>query len=88
MDNKKLNQYNIDTQSVNTAAQIITECTDIMFVNYGPSVANIKGITLPVGKSLSISGNIGDVMTHPIIVGFNDTDPANNNLIVIRRMYL
>lgn len=84
----KLQQYYIEFKNFYVAQKVSSQCNDITFINLGSNTVTIGGaITLQQNQSLQISGNINEIDTTEYDINFSSYSSANNNLLVIRKLY-
>jgi hypothetical protein len=83
-----IQQYYIEFKNYYTMSKISSLCNDITFTNLGSNPVTISGaITLQQNQSLQISGNQYELDTTEYDVRFSVNQSANNNILVIRKLY-
>ena len=84
----KIQQFYTEFKNFYVAQKVSSQCNDITFLNIGSNPVTISGaITLQQNQSLQISGNINELDTTEYDIQFSVYQSANNNLLVIRKLY-
>ena len=81
--------YKIDILNYSTDGQVKSDCADITFFNAGaiPVVIN-ESVTIPVGQSLSITANAGEIDITIYTYRFVPTLPIPGKLVIFRKIYI
>lgn len=81
--------YKIDILNYSTDGQVKSGCADITFFNAGarPIVIN-ESITIPIGQSLSITANAGEIDITIYTYRFIPTTSAPGRLVIFRKIYI
>jgi hypothetical protein len=87
MDQKR-QKYNITFATYQNSQYIISECSDITFINKGTTNAFINGFLLPAGSSLGFTAQFNEIDTTKYSLVFNDPTIANNSVAVIKKIYV
>lgn len=84
----KIQEYYVEFKNFYVSQKVSSNCNDITFINIGSNTVTIEGaITLQQNQSLQISGNINELDTTQYDIRFSSYQSANNNLLVIRKLY-
>ena len=84
----KIQQFYTEFKNFYVSQKVSSQCNDITFLNIGSNPVTIAGaITLQQNQSLQISGNVNELDTTEYDVQFSVYTSANNNLLVIRKLY-
>lgn len=84
----RLQQFYTEFKNFYVPQKVGSYCNDITFINLGSNPATIGGtLTLQQNQSLKISGNINEIDTTEYDINFSTYQSANNNLLVIRKLY-
>lgn len=81
-------KYYIEVKQYYTTANIGSDCSSITFINYGSNNVDISGIVLTQGQQLTIEGNVNEIDTTVYQATFLTSISVNNNITVIRKLYV
>lgn len=81
-------KYNIVFATYQTGQYIISECSDITFINNGTTDAYINGFKLIAGASLGFTAQFNEIDTTKYTLAFKDPTIVNNSVVVIRKIYI
>lgn len=81
-------QFYTEFKNFYFSQKVSSQCNDITFLNVGSNPVTIAGsITLQQNQSLQISGNANELDTTEYDIQFSVYQSANNNLVVIRKLF-
>jgi len=84
-----MQNYKIDILTYHSNNQVNSKCADITFQNTGTSTVTINnGFELTSGSSLAISANENEEDNTIYTFYFNSNSVTDNNLIVLRKIYI
>lgn len=81
-------KYYIEVKQYYTTSNIGSDCSSITFINYGSNNVDISGIVLTQGQQLTIEGNVNEIDTTVYQATFSTSISVNNNITVIRKLYV
>lgn len=87
-DGKPYQKYYTEMKQYYTNAKVSSECNAITFVNVGSQAVQVDEIVLQQGQQLKIEGNRGEIDTTQYIITFPTSVNVNNNIVVIRKLYV
>lgn len=84
-----MQSYKIDILNYSADGQVRSDCADITFFNAGaiPVVIN-EAVTIPIGQSLSISANSGEIDRTIYTFKFIPTLPIPGKIVIFRKVYI
>lgn len=85
---QKRQKYNIVFSVYQNSQYIISECSDITFINKGTTSAFINGFELVSGASIGFTAQFNEIDTTKYSLVFNDPTIANNSVAVIKKIYV
>ena len=81
-------KYNIVFATYQNSQYIISECSDITFINNGTTNCYINGFLLAAGASIGFSAQWNEIDTTKYNLVFNDPTISNNSVTVIKKIYV
>lgn len=82
-------KYTINIATYQIGTQIISNCSDITFINQGLTPCQINGqFILAPGSSLSITAQNNELDVTQYRIDFPSASTVNNNVTVIKKNYL
>jgi hypothetical protein len=82
-------KYTISIATYQIDTQVISNCSDITFINQGSTVCILNGqFNLAAGTSLSISAQNNEIDITQYRLDFPNGTIANNNVTVIKKNYI
>lgn len=87
-DGKLYQKYYIETKQYYTNNKVSSNCNAITFINVGSQAVTIENVVLQQGQQFKVEGNRGEIDTTQYIVTFPTPVNVNNNLVVVRKLYV
>ena len=81
-------KYNIVFATYQNSQYIISECSDITFINTGTTNATINGFLLVAGASLGFTAQFNEIDTTKYSLIFPAGTLANNSVNVIKKIFV
>lgn len=81
-------KYYIEVNQYYLNINIASNCSAITFINYGANTVDINGVNLTQGQQLTIEGNINEIDQTSYQIQFTGSNPVNNSLTVIKKLYV
>jgi len=81
-------KYYIEVNQYYININIASNCSAITFLNYGSNTVNINGVNLTQGQQLTIEGNVNEIDQTSYQIQFTGSNPVNNSLTVIKKLYV
>jgi hypothetical protein len=84
----KFQKFYTETKLYYTNWKIGSDCNEILFINSGSVNVRVNDVLLVPNTSLRITGNAGEIDTTQYIVGFPTPNDPNNQITVLRKLYI
>jgi hypothetical protein len=80
-------EYDVNFITYGQNGFVTSNCNSITFTNVGTNQVTIdNGLVLQQNQSLSIDGNVGEIINKQFLITFSGT--GTNNLVTINKNYL
>jgi len=81
-------KYNITFATYQNSQYVISDCSDITFINTGTTDAFINGFKLVSGASIGFTCQNNEIDTTKYTLTFTSTTIANNSVSVIKKIFV